>query len=125
MPKAIAAALGKLESIGSGDALTWFRQAVDALDADLSPDEVAARLGSGWTGDEALAIAVYCAGRYADDVSEALRVAINHSGDSDSTGSMTGALLGAAGLEIPRAPLESEDAIEPMARGLLYVGIYG
>ncbi len=53
-------------------------------------------IGGGWTGEEALAIAVYCALRYSDDFDAALVASVNHSGDSDSTGSITGNILGAA-----------------------------
>ena len=57
-------------------------------------------LGEGWVGDEALAIALYCALRYQDDFSGAMIAAVNHSGDSDSTGAVAGNLLGAwLGLE--------------------------
>ncbi len=52
-------------------------------------------LGEGWVGEEALAVAVYCALKYQDDFSEALRVSVNHSGDSDSTGAIVGNILGA------------------------------
>ena len=52
-------------------------------------------LGGGWTGHEALAIAVFCALRYPDDLHRALVAAVNHSGDSDSTGSITGNIVGA------------------------------
>ena len=45
-------------------------------------------------GEEALAIAVY-AMLVTDDLPEALRIAVNHSGDSDSTGSVCGNLAGA------------------------------
>jgi ADP-ribosylglycohydrolase len=51
-------------------------------------------LGGGWVGEEALAIGVYCA-LTADDPRQALLHAVNHSGDSDSTASITGNLLGA------------------------------
>ena len=51
-------------------------------------------LGEGWCGDEALAIAVYCAVKYQDDFDKALLAAVNHGGDSDSTGAITGNLLG-------------------------------
>jgi ADP-ribosyl-[dinitrogen reductase] hydrolase len=51
-------------------------------------------IGAGWVGEEALAIGLYCA-LTTDDVREALLLAVNHSGDSDSTGSITGNLLGA------------------------------
>lgn len=52
-------------------------------------------LGAGWCGDEALAIAVYCALKYSDDFDKAIIAAVNHSGDSDSTGAITGNILGA------------------------------
>ena len=53
------------------------------------------RLGQGWTGEEALAIAVYCALVAGDDFVKGVRLAVNHSGDSDSTGAIAGNLLGA------------------------------
>lgn len=52
-------------------------------------------IGKGWTGDEALAIAVYCALRYPTDFSKAVVAAVNHGGDSDSTGAIVGNILGA------------------------------
>jgi len=51
-------------------------------------------LGEGWVAEEALAIAVYCA-LSAKDFRSGVELSVNHSGDSDSTGSMTGQLLGA------------------------------
>lgn len=53
------------------------------------------RLGEGWVGDEALAIALYCCLRYPDDFSKAIITAVNHKGDSDSTGAIAGNILGA------------------------------
>lgn len=53
------------------------------------------RLGEGWVGDEALAIAVYCALRYPNDFSAGIIAAVNHKGDSDSTGAVAGNILGA------------------------------
>jgi len=50
-------------------------------------------LGGGWVGEEALAIAVCCA-LVADNVLDGLLLAVNHSGDTDSTGSITGNILG-------------------------------
>lgn len=44
--------------------------------------------------EEALAISVYCV-LSAVDPAAAMALAVNHSGDSDSTGSTTGNLLGA------------------------------
>ena len=51
-------------------------------------------LGGGWLGDEALAIAVACV-LAEPDPNQALLLAVNHSGDSDSTGAIVGNLLGA------------------------------
>ena len=50
-------------------------------------------LGPGWYGDEALAVAIYCALKYQHDFDKALVAAINHGGDSDSTGAITGNIL--------------------------------
>lgn len=58
--------------------------------------EVVATLGEGWVAEEALAISVYCA-LTGGTFEAAVRAAVNHSGDSDSTGAITGNLLGAAG----------------------------
>lgn len=52
-------------------------------------------LGRGWCGDEALAIAVYCALKYSGDFEQAIIASVNHRGDSDSTGAITGNILGA------------------------------
>ncbi len=80
-------------------------------------------LGEGWVGDEALAIAVFCAGKYSEDFEKALATAVNHKGDSDSTGAITGNILGAyLGLDaIPQkfiTDLELRDVILEVADDL-------
>ncbi len=52
-------------------------------------------LGEGWVAEETLAIAVYCALRHVDDFSAGITAAVNHNGDSDSTGAVAGNILGA------------------------------
>ena len=52
-------------------------------------------LGEGWVAEETLAIALYCALRYQNDFSKGIIAAVNHDGDSDSTGAVTGNILGA------------------------------
>ncbi|WP_446225965.1 ADP-ribosylglycohydrolase family protein [Nocardia sp. IBHARD005] len=59
-------------------------------------------LGQGWIGPEALSIAVFATlaaeglgGTAHDIVRTGLLLSVNHSGDSDATGSITGSLLGA------------------------------
>ena len=51
-------------------------------------------LGEGWVGEEALAIALYCALKYQGNFKKALCLTVNHSGDSDSTGAICGNILG-------------------------------
>ena len=53
-------------------------------------------LTAGWVAEEALAVAALCVRRYPDDLERAVRMAVAHTGDSDSTGSICGQLLGAA-----------------------------
>lgn len=52
------------------------------------------RLGGGWTGETALAIALYCAMKHTDSFEDAVIAAVNHSGDSDSTGAICGNIMG-------------------------------
>lgn len=82
-------------------------------------------LGEGWVGDEALAIAVYCALKFGEDFEGAICAAVNHGGDSDSTGSVCGNIVGAlVGLEgIPRkylGKLELCEEILELADDLFY-----
>jgi ADP-ribosylglycohydrolase len=53
------------------------------------------RLGEGWVAEETLGISLYCALRYQNDFSAGIIAAVNHKGDSDSTGAVTGNILGA------------------------------
>lgn len=53
-----------------------------------------AMLGEGWVAEEALAIAVYSALKYSGDFKKAVICAVNHDGDSDSTGAIAGNILG-------------------------------
>jgi ADP-ribosylglycohydrolase len=69
-------------------------------------------LGGGWVAEEALAIAIACALAHEGDVPRALLAAVNHSGDSDSTGSMVGQLLGAM-VGWSALPAAWRQAIEP------------
>ena len=89
--------------------------------------ETVERLGGGWVADEALSIAIYCAAAARDDLSFGLRLAVNHSGDSDSTGSITGNILGTllGRKAIPEAWLarvEMRELIEKMAMDLFGLG---
>ena len=66
-----------------------------ALAATDTPDpEAIESIGGGWTGHEALAIAIYSAVKHADSFEDAIVSAVNHSGDSDSTGAICGNIMG-------------------------------
>ena len=60
----------------------------------ISP-EVITSLGGGWVAEEALAISLCCALAAGDDFARGVLLAVNHDGDSDSTGAITGNILGA------------------------------
>ena len=66
-----------------------------ALDGSVPDLEGIHQLGEGWVADEALAIAVFCAVRHQNDFAAGIRAAVNHKGDSDSTGAICGNILGA------------------------------
>lgn len=92
-----------------------------ASSAGSSPDSIS-RLGQGWVAEEALAIAIYCA-LVAQDFQHGVVLAVNHDGDSDSTGAIVGNLLGAMlGVDaIPEHwlhPLELRAVIIEMAEDL-------
>ncbi|MDE6561345.1 MAG: ADP-ribosylglycohydrolase family protein [Muribaculaceae bacterium] len=52
-------------------------------------------IGAGWVAEETLAIAVFSVLRYIDDFDACLVCAVNHGGDSDSTGAVAGNIIGA------------------------------
>ena len=70
-------------------------KAIGLSQEDIGDLDAIHKLGQGWTGDEALAIAVYCSLKYPEDIEKALIAAVNHEGDSDSTGAITGNIVGA------------------------------
>ncbi len=74
-----------------------------------------AHLGEGWLGSEALAIGLYSA-LVATDFADAVRIASNHSGDSDSTASIAGQIYGVwKGLgDVPHAWVRRLDVINPL-----------
>ncbi|MBB2911231.1 ADP-ribosylglycohydrolase [Streptosporangium becharense] len=92
-----------------------------AAEGGPSPEKVES-LGGAWVAEEALAIAVYCALTHPepDGFRAALLLAVNHSGDSDSTGAVCGNLLGTLHGEavLPRdwlRHLEGREAIAELA----------
>lgn len=94
--------------------LNEFLELIDkaiALSKDEYIDDLEAirELGQGWVAEETLAIAIYCSLKYSNDFDKAMIASVNHSGDSDSTGAVTGNIVGAyLGLKgIPQKYLEN------------------
>ena len=70
-------------------------RALFLADNELPDVENIRKLGEGWVGEEALAIAVYAVARHIDSFTDTLIAAVNHNGDSDSTGAIAGNIIGA------------------------------
>jgi ADP-ribosylglycohydrolase len=103
----------------------------------LEPEDLVSELGQGWVAEEALAVALYAvlatepgptaaAGHPEAHFRAAIAVAVNHSGDSDSTASIAGNILGAFYGEdcLPAqwlAALEAPEVIRGMASQLAAV----
>lgn len=69
-------------------------RARDVASSGPASAERVALVGAGWTGEECLAVAVYAL-LTSSSLEEAVVLAANHSGDSDSTAAVAGALAGA------------------------------
>ncbi len=89
------------------ETLTALQQARELAVSGTPEERALVELGEGWVAEQALAIAVFCALR-ASSLESGVLLAVNITGDSDSTGAITGNLLGAErGLhEIPDAWLD-------------------
>jgi len=110
---------------GHKECLAAVESALRLADEGPPTPERVARLGEGWVAEEALAISLYCALTAGDSFERGVLAAVNHSGDSDSTGAITGNILGALlGPEaIPQRwlePLELRPEIEQVARDLYH-----
>lgn len=103
--------------------IVLIEKAIDLSQNNAQDEENIRSIGEGWIGDEALAIAIYCVLKYQNDFEKCIIAAVNHNGDSDSTGSIAGNILGAyLGLEaIPQKfipNLELKDLILEIANDL-------
>ena len=71
------------------------QKSLDLAVSDKTDADAIRELGEGWVAEETLAIAVFSVMRYIDDFDKCIRCAVNHDGDSDSTGAVTGNIIGA------------------------------
>ena len=123
LPAAVARAKAELRGHRHHEETLAAVAAAEDLAATRPADpEALPELGQGWIAEEALAIALYCA-LSAPNLEEALILAVNHDGDSDSTGAITGNILGTVSGEeaIPqrwRDGLELREVIREMAEDL-------
>jgi ADP-ribosylglycohydrolase len=80
---------------GSQECINAVLKAVK-LASEGEPDTAkVSTLGEGWVAEETLSIAIYCSLVCGDDFRKAVLLAVNHNGDSDSTGAVIGNILGA------------------------------
>lgn len=71
------------------------RYTLHLADSDIPDLEAIHALGEGWVAEEALAIGLLCSLRHEDDFAGTITSAVNHGGDSDSTGAIAGNIVGA------------------------------
>lgn len=70
-------------------------RAMELAEEKMDDLDAIRELGEGFAAEETLAIAIYCALKYENDFERAMIAAVNHSGNSASTASVTGNILGA------------------------------
>lgn len=78
-----------------GELTRLIEKAIELAQKDMNDIDAIHQLGGGWVAEETLAIAIYCSIKYQHDFEKTIIAAVNHSGDSDSTGSVTRNILGA------------------------------
>jgi ADP-ribosylglycohydrolase len=121
LPDAVASVKALLaRHPGHAETLNAIERAEAVAATGIPRAEALVELGEGWSGEEALAIALASA-LAAADFETGVRLAVNHDGDSDSTAAIAGNLLGALhgvegipkrwllGLELRRVVLETAD----------------
>lgn len=84
-----------LEADSIGVISSLVSKAIELAHEDMDDASAIEQLGRGWIAEEAIAIAIYCVSKYRHNLSEALIAAVNHDGDSDSTGAIAGNMIGA------------------------------
>ena len=103
--------------------INLIHEAIKLSKQNIDDTKAIEQLGEGWVAEEALAIAIYCSLKYSNNFEKAIITSVNHSGDSDSTGAITGNILGAY-LGISKIPnkflekLELKEVIEEIAEDL-------
>ena len=131
-----AAQAAERAAAGSVPELTARLESALALagEAEVPPERMTEVLGQGWAAEEALAIGLYAAlsslgaGTPQAQFRRAMAVAVNHDGDSDSTASVAGNILGALyGTDaLPQewvGAIDARETVEKMADALIRVTV--
>jgi ADP-ribosylglycohydrolase len=71
------------------------KKAIKLSSSNMNDIDAINELGEGWVAEEALAIAIYSCLKYSNSFEDAVVCAVNHDGDSDSTGAIAGNIIGA------------------------------
>jgi len=122
--QAVDASMGILQTWpGHAECLKIVAKAVDLVERAEPSAETVEQIGAGWVAEEALAIGVYSALAGDKTFEKGVLLAVNHSGDSDSTGAITGNIMGALhgiGIVPQRwlGQLELRDVIDELAGDL-------
>ena len=93
------------------DFVKLMKKAIKLSSLNIPDAEAIGMLGEGWVAEETLAIALYCSLKHENDFKKAVVAAVNHGGDSDSTGAVTGNILGAR-LGLSAIPKQYIDNLE-------------
>lgn len=96
---------------GHKDTLHLIEKAKEYAKSDISSTSAIYNLGEGWHGDEAIAISIYCVLKSPENFEKALIMAVNHNGDSDSTGAIVGNILGTY-LGEDKIPIKWKNSVE-------------
>lgn len=99
LPEAITLAMPMLlHHAGHEECLAQIESATNMFAAGMEPSpERLVQMGGDWPGvlaEEALGMSLFCALSYQRDFRRGVQAAVNHTGDSDCVGSLTGQLLG-------------------------------
>lgn len=70
------------------------KKAINLSTKNIGDTQAIASLGEGWVAEEAFAIAIYSCLKYSNSFEDCVVCAVNHDGDSDSTGSIAGNIIG-------------------------------
>lgn len=97
LPKAIYSTSRFMMDTVQGDeeTLDAVNRALEYAEKSEHSERMLAKVEEGWIAEEALAIGLYCALVAGEDFERGITLAVNHDGDSDSTGSIAGQILGA------------------------------